>query len=72
MAECVDDTFISSRYAAIAKDEGFHSNLGGRALSRLVEGSAELQDRVLALVERMRSDLLEISRQNTATPLAVV
>ena len=72
MAECVEDKFISSRYAAIAKDEGFHSNLGGRSLSRLVEGSVELQDRVFALVERMRSDLLEISRQNTATPLAVV
>tara|TARA_B100000902_G_scaffold271671_1_gene257607 strand:- start:1932 stop:2639 length:708 start_codon:yes stop_codon:yes gene_type:complete len=72
MAECVDDKFISSRYASIAKDEGFHSNLGGRTLSRLVEGSADLQDRVLSLVERMREDLLEISRQNTATPLAVV
>ena len=72
MAECVEDSFISTRYASIAKDEGFHSNLGGRALSRLVEGSAELQDRVLALVEQMRADLLEISAQNTATPLAVV
>ena len=72
MAECVEDSFISTRYASIAKDEGFHSNLGGRALSRLVEGSAELQDRVLALVEQMRADLLEISAKNTATPLAVV
>ena len=72
MAECVEDSFISTRYASIAKDEGFHSTLGGRALSRLVEGSAELQDRVLALVEQMRADLLEISAKNTATPLAVV
>ena len=72
MAECVEDRFISSRYASIAKDEGFHSNLGGRSLSNLVEGSEALQSHVLALVERMRTDLLEISNQNTATPLAVV
>ena len=72
MAECVEDRFISSRYASIAKDEGFHSNLGGRSLSKLVEGSEALQSHVLALVERMRTDLLEISNQNTATPLAVV
>jgi len=72
MAECVEDKFIAHRYATIAKDEGFHSNLGGRALSKLVEGSAELQSRVLSLVERMREDLLEISNKNTATPLAVV
>jgi len=66
MAECVEDKFISTRYATIAKDEGFHANLGGRALSKLVEGSEELQTRVLALVERMRADLLEISNSNTA------
>ena len=72
MSECVEDKFISTRYATIAKDEGFHSNLGGRALSKLVEGSAELQSRVLSIVERMREDLLEISNKNTATPLAVV
>ena len=72
MAECVEDKFISTRYATIAKDEGFHANIGGRTLSKLVEGSAELQTRVLALVERMREDLLEISNKNTATPLAVV
>ena len=72
MAECVEDKFISSRYATIAKDEGFHSNLGGRSLSRLVEGSEDLQSHVLSLVEKMRADLLEISNKNTATPLAVV
>ena len=72
MADCVEDKFISSRYATIAKDEGFHSNLGGRSLSRLVEGSEDLQSHVLSLVEKMRTDLLEISNKNTATPLAVV
>ena len=66
MAECVEDQFISSRYAAIAKDEGFHANIGGWKLERLVEGSAELQDRILAMVSQMRSDLLEISNKNTA------
>lgn len=66
MAECVEDQFISSRYAAIAKDEGFHANIGGWKLEKLVEGSAELQDRILAMVSQMRSDLLEISNKNTA------
>jgi len=72
MGECVNDKFISSRYKTIAKDEGFHSNLGGRALSRLVEGNAELQTRILDMVEKMRADLLDISNKNTATPLAVI
>jgi len=66
MAECVEDEFISSRYAAIAKDEGFHANIGGWKLEKLVEGSADLQDRILAMVSQMRSDLLEISNKNTA------
>lgn len=66
MAECVEDQFISSRYAAIAKDEGFHANIGGWKLEKLVEGSAELQDRILGMVSQMRSDLLEISNKNTA------
>ena len=72
MADCVEDKFISSRYATIAKDEGFHSNLGGRTLSKIVEGKEDLQAHVLGLVEKMREDLLEISNKNTATPLAVV
>jgi len=66
MAECVEDQFISSRYAAIAKDEGFHANIGGWKLEKLVEGAADLQERILKLVDAMRSDLLEISRKNTA------
>ena len=72
MADCVEGKFIASRYATIAKEEGFHSNLGGRSLSKLVEGSEDLQSHVLSLVEKMRTDLLEISNKNTATPLAVV
>lgn len=66
MAECVEDEFISSRYAAIAKDEGFHSNIGAWKLEKLVEGAADVQERILAMVEQMRVDLLEISNKNTA------
>jgi rubrerythrin len=72
MAECVADDFISSRYAAIAKDEGFHANIGGWKLEKLVEGAADLQERILAMVAQMRSDLLEISNKNTAVPFAAV
>jgi rubrerythrin len=66
MAECVEDNFISSRYASIAKDEGFHANIGGWKLEKLVEGAADVQERILAMVEEMRYDLLEISNKNTA------
>ncbi len=72
MAECVEDEFISSRYAAIAKDEGFHANIGGWKLEKLVEGASDLQERILAMVAQMRSDLLEISNKNTAVPFAAV
>ena len=60
MAECVQDQFISSRY------EGFHANIGGWKLEKLVEGAADVQERILAMVEQMRYDLLEISNKNTA------
>jgi len=66
MAECVEDQFIASRYATIAKEEGFHANVGAWKLEQLVEGAAELQESVLSMVAQMRADLLEISRQNTA------
>jgi rubrerythrin len=72
MAECVEDEFISSRYAAIAKDEGFHANIGGWKLEKLVEGASDLQERILAMVAQMRVDLLEISNKNTAVPFAAV
>jgi rubrerythrin len=71
MAECVEDEFISSRYAAIAKDEGFHANIGGWKLEKLVEGAVDLQEHILKMVEQMREDLLEISNKNTAVPFAV-
>ena len=64
MAECIDDEFISSRYAKIAKDEGFHSNIGARKLEQLV-GDAATQARIESLVANMRKDLYEISCRNT-------
>jgi rubrerythrin len=64
MAECIEDEFVSSAYAKIAKDEGFHSNIGARKLEQLV-GDAETQARIEALVANMRKDLYEISCKNT-------
>lgn len=64
MADCIEDTFISGAYRKIARDEGFHSNIGARALEKLV-GSSDEQARVEALVVKMRKDLYEISCKNT-------
>jgi hypothetical protein len=64
MAECIEDEFISSAYAKIAKDEGFHSKIGARALEKLVTTEAE-QARIEALVAQMRKDLYDISCKNT-------
>ena len=64
MADCIEDSFISGAYRKIAKDEGFHSNIGARKLEQLV-GDAETQQRIEALVANMRKDLYEISCRNT-------
>lgn len=64
MAECIEDEFISSAYAKIAKDEGFHSKIGARALEKLVT-TDEDQKRITALVAQMRKDLYDISCKNT-------
>jgi rubrerythrin len=64
MADCIEDSFISGAYRKIAKDEGFHSNIGAHSLAKLVE-SAEEQARIEALVVAMRKDLYEISCKNT-------
>jgi len=64
MADCIEDEFISGAYAKIARDEGFHSKIGARALEKLVTTEAE-QARVQALVEAMRKDLYNISCRNT-------
>jgi rubrerythrin len=64
MADCIEDEFISGAYAKIARDEGFHSKIGARALEKLVT-TAEEQARVEALVVAMRRDLYDISCRNT-------
>ena len=64
MAECIEDEFISNAYAKIAKDEGFHSKIGARALEKLVT-TDEDQKRIQSLVAQMRKDLYDISCKNT-------
>lgn len=64
MAECIEDEFVSNAYAKIAKDEGFHANIGARKLAQLAE-DAETQARVEAIVVAMRKDLYDISCKNT-------
>ena len=64
MAECIEDEFISNAYAKIAKDEGFHSKIGARALEKLVTTDKD-QTRIEALVAQMRRDLYDISCKNT-------
>jgi rubrerythrin len=64
MADTIQDSFISTRYREIAKDEGFHSAIGGYKLRKLAT-DAETQTRVQRVVEAMRKDLFEISCKNT-------
>ena len=71
MADCIQDEFISTTYAKIAKDEGFHSKIGARALELLATDS-ETQARVEQIARTMRMDLFAVSCMNTtATPEAV-
>ena len=64
MAACIKDEFISTSYAKIARDEGFHANIGGWKLEKLAQDPAT-QARVEALVVKMRKDLYDISCKNT-------
>lgn len=66
MADCVEDEFISSRYAKIARDEGFHSTIGAQKLEKLVEAKPSLVSRINEMAGNIRADLLSISQQNTA------
>jgi rubrerythrin len=69
MADCIEDEFISTSYAKIAKDEGFHANIGGWKLEKLVQDPAT-QARVEDLVAKMRRDLYDISCRNTTAAAA--
>ena len=64
MADCIQDEFISTTYAKIARDEGFHSKIGARALE-LLATDAEIQARVEQIARTMRMDLFAISCMNT-------
>lgn len=64
MADCIQDEFISTTYAKIARDEGFHSNIGRRALE-LLATDTETQARVEEIARTMRIDLFAISCMNT-------
>jgi rubrerythrin len=64
MAECIQDEYISKVYAKIAKDEGFHSNIGRRSLELLATDS-EVQARIEQIARTMRMDLFAISCMNT-------
>lgn len=64
MAECIQDEYISTTYAKIARDEGFHSNIGRRSLE-LLATDAETQARVEQIARTMRMDLFAISCMNT-------
>jgi rubrerythrin len=64
MADCIEDEFISTSYAKIARDEGFHANIGGWKLEKLAQDEVT-QQRVEALVVKMRRDLYDISCRNT-------
>jgi rubrerythrin len=64
MADCISDEFVSSRYAKIARDEGFHANIGARKLEQLCV-DAGTQARATALAQQMRKDLYEISCANS-------
>jgi len=69
MADCIEDEFISTSYAKIARDEGFHANIGGWKLEKLVQDEAT-QQRVEDLVAKMRKDLYDISCRNTTAAAA--
>jgi len=64
MAECIQDEFISTTYAKIARDEGFHSNIGRRSLELLATDEAT-QARVEQIARTMRMDLFAVSCMNT-------
>ena len=64
MSRCIEDQFISSAYAKIARDEGFHSKIGARKLAQLANDPT-VQARIETLVQAMRKDLYDISCKNT-------
>jgi len=67
MADIVDDQFVASRYAKIARDERFHSNIGRMKLEELCQ-TEETQQRCMKLAKEMFWDLYEISCLSNCEP----
>jgi len=66
MAKVIQDPFISSRYAKIAKDETFHATLGRMELEKLCD-TQEAQDEINAVINNFRKDLFAITSSKTGT-----
>ena len=64
MADCIEDEFVSNAYAKIAKDEGFHANIGACSLELLATDEAT-QARIEQIARTMRMDLFAVSCMNT-------
>jgi rubrerythrin len=60
MAECIQDEFISTTYAKIAKDEKFHASIGRRQLMQLCEDPVA-QQQIMEVADAMRKDLFLIT-----------
>jgi hypothetical protein len=67
MSYCIEDQFISSRYAKIARDEKFHSNIGRLKLLELLKTEKD-QEKVLDIAGQMCWDLYEVVSLNTYMP----
>ncbi len=67
MADIVEDQFVATRYAKIAKDERFHAKIGKMKLESLVT-TQEAQDKCSALAKEMYWDLYEVSCLSNAEP----
>ena len=59
------DPFVANKYARIARDERFHSSIGGLLLAKLADNNEEVQERALKIVDQMRKDLYNIIVGNT-------
>ncbi len=66
MAETIEDKFISSRYAKIARDETFHATIGRMELEKLCD-TQESQDEINAVINDFRKDLFAITCAKTGT-----
>jgi len=66
MATSIDDEVVSTTYAKIAKDEGFHSMIGRKTLMQECDGNQEAQDKVMAVLPKMMERMFWINCQGTA------